>query len=375
MIQFRSEYSDILEQLKELKKNLTGEDNTRKIFSKVINIHTLGLIYALLTNQSRDFDNLGNYDSIARNYFESQVRESQMTTFNNHKDEHKNIFLAALEAREGFNYYKNNYLSIAKKTVPIIDEYLLLNFLEERFPEGIRLLEKNRHSISVYLFPEISNHFSTNASVVPNTISNKYSILLKDKPATIEGASILMHELGHVIDSLDLIERGEEYASYTWTYHYLSETISTYLEQSFLEFLIKNDIYREETTVIMSKYFKESFNLLENSFILSLTDANTYKRIIDGTYSKGEVCMMCEESPKDYITVTKNYGDRISGIKEFTYTYGMLLANCMINKDIDINDFLKIRYKDSSYEVLAYIGFNKEVASKSLVKTIDRVFK
>lgn len=37
-----------------------------------------------------------------------------------------------------------------------------------------------------------------------------------------------MHELGHIIDSFDLVERGEEY-DIILGHHYLSETISTYL--------------------------------------------------------------------------------------------------------------------------------------------------
>lgn len=32
---------------------------------------------------------------------------------------------------------------------------------------------------------------------------------------------------------------------------------------------------------MMSKYFEESYSLLEDAFILSLTDINTYKEIIN----------------------------------------------------------------------------------------------
>lgn len=53
----------------------------------------------------------------------------------------------------------------------------------------------------------------------------------------------------------------------------------------------------------------------------------------------------------------------------------MLLSNCLINKVISLNAFLSLRCKDSSYGEVSGIGFNKEVASKSLIKMIDRFFK
>lgn len=373
MIPIKNNYNDIINRLKILKESLTKDDSERMLFSKVITIHTIEQIHALISNEPRDFETLGSYDVIATNYF-NQIREEQVDIFNRYKDFNKEMFLSVLETRVRFDYYESRRLPLSDKPTKAIDEDLLLGFLDSKFPKGINLLKKYADSINIYLFPKINSYFNSDA-VMPNAISNKYNILLKDRPTTIEDIASFMHEVGHVIDSLDLVERGESYANLTWPYHYFSEVISTYLGQGFLEFLIENNIYKEEAIVMMGKYLRKSYSLLEDAFILSLTDTDTYKKIINGIYSKGGVCAMCRENPEDYIRLSKNYSERISGTQEFTYTYGMLIANAMINNDISLNDFLSIRYKDSSYEDFSSIGFNKSTAEKSLIKTINRVFK
>ena len=293
------------------------------------------------------------------------------------KDIIGNNFLVFLEEDYSFyTDYSKSYHTVSEELMQkyiasffrSIDSSLVNRFREKLIKEELFI----NNGISGYL-----------GLTYPLEIVDKNIILFVggDK-LTIKDVSALVHELGH-----DFEFGNDKSVGMVGIWKNISKTIyfevcSSFFEYAFINYLIDNRIYYEDSVILMRRYLNQLYYYLSKALImLNIEDIRmeyNYKVILDNIDNVLYANRLMEEM--NYSGESYKLGDKINFRESFIYAIGRLLSIYIyeLNKD-NLKDMLfefrrvLLDYKDNNFESFKLVGIDRDVVSNGEV--LRRVIK
>ena len=193
---------------------------------------------------------------------------------------------------------------------------------------------------------------------------------------TIESASALVHELGHDFE----FEHAKMSGDYS-VWRKLSQTIyyeicPHFFEYAFINYLVDNKIYLEDSLMLKRRYLSQVFYYLSNALIsLNIDELQinySYMALLgkeDEVNYANELLMKMNSCSELY-----NVGDKINFKDSFIYSMGRLMSIYLYdiykeNPKEFLSNFKKILvdYKNNNFEAFEQLGVTKEMVSDGSV--------
>lgn len=273
--------------------------------------------------------------------------------------------------------------------IPILSEYLEEEFLsDEEMYEimsdyflsisdtmGYEILKKTVDENKMYMV-ELDS-FSFNGITFFNTFLNDFRVIIDE--ATINNSidlmTTIMHEMGHVIDYAYL----ESNSVYYSTKSIFIETLSSMYEKDFLDYLIRNSIYKRKAIERITDFYRNMYdelnyialscnipdNLLRREKYKKVTREKLYRKISE----EAELLVPLEEFPLP---------QSLDMMESLEYGYGKALATYFLRlkkTDYDkyqdeFSKFMELRTDYFPKNFLEKIGTTREVLANNIDEEI-----
>lgn len=372
---FTDDVSFIEKQINYLKEQIHHGYNLEDKSSIIYSLQVLDCISYCLTNKTNlTKKTCRNKDIVIKvNTRDRKMHNKNLDNFIENKDEHLSLV----------NCVFNDNKDIC---IPILDEYLEEEFLsDEEMYEimsdyflsandmiGYETLKKTVEENKMYML-ELDN-FSCSGITFLNTFLNDFRVIIDE--ATISNSiglmTTIMHEIGHVIDYTYLRNNLVYYS----TKSIFIETLSSMYEKDFLDYLIRNSIYKRKAIERITDFYGNMYDEL-NSIALScnipdrLLRREKYKKITrEKLYRKvseeAELLVPLEEFPLP---------QSIDVLESLKYGYGEVLATYFLR--LKKTDYDKYQDEFSKFMELRTDYFPKNFLEKigtkqnTLAQTVD----
>ena len=326
---FSENVESIIKEL-ELIKDSFGTTSIRKISD---NIEMLESFYELLLETSglRDTDALDiltKYDKYRdiKTSGRNLLRKKTIENFIQNKDFHKSTSGKVIKLYDKkFNYYGKKNLNLKEDEMCEI----LCNFLADEFNQAdeFKQMINEKRIFRLYVdekeFSELQAYGGY--TMFDYITRNNFIVVSNDKSVKdMEMMRIIAHEFGHAIDNKESkFASRKDIVRYYWISSY-GEVFSMLYEKLFVDYLLKNNIYKDSANWILFRAFYkpvyDNFNSLE--YISSLED----KLITNKKYQKEEnIPEQIEVSEDGVLYIAKAVIEDFDEVNR--YSYGGLLAN------------------------------------------------
>lgn len=247
---------------------------------------------------------------------------------------------------------------------------IICSFLDSEIPIARSVFDELIASERLYNMPDDSMHML--GWMFYNPLENKNNILLQNDFQYISDLAVFVHEFGHAMDFEWLSVTHPELCSPIISCD--DEVMSSYYEFQFLEYLIRNNIYKEDAKKVLSNKIGSSLCNLENGFLLGLADSDEYQSLRAGTITKKSYIdsLLSRGVELPYSFIIDDSNNFISTEKTLIYSYGFILGCAISDKSI-YHHFLENRGLGIK-EMLDRSHITKETVVKQLNKKIDILY-
>lgn len=240
------------------------------------------------------------------------------------KDKYFKIFYSSMydilaTGIDSYKYYDKIYPRHKEKELDYIFCDFLNKFDKKAYQEYIRLIErKNIFRVSLYGYNGIHYPFSIlNDNMI--FLSNTYE-------DNTDFYKVLSHEFGHTLEAILYLNNGKGRELNNTFNSPFYEVSSSFMEYAYINYLLENNIYKEEAKMLLYDYYTE---LLINS-----TYANIICRMTDIEYRFDDELNIDIKQFDTYLkTITRNYNlydtfvkDKVSLSDPFIYGFGQLFS-------------------------------------------------
>ena len=315
--------------------------------------------------------------------------EKMIKNFIIYKDFHK-YFLEGIQRKNAHElrslnrYLENNDMNTYSSITDLSeDDYynILFEFMNkiglakyfDRYIKGKRIYSSEKALVN-----------GASAVLLYNPITKDSDIVVDRMEYDIFTMCSLTHEFGHIYD-MNHFSRGIEcYNNHTFQ-TFNDEAVSKTFERLFLDYLIENNVLKEEARDILFDIYDGNYQFILTSYIISLIPD---KYIIDGSYtnlSPTKIYKLVERhfSRNDPIKRNINtYGKNINIHEIYKYAYGDILSLVFKgrikedNYNLDsLDEFFEYRGEPFSPEILKKLGVNKKAYVKLYKKDIELLKK
>lgn len=379
------DYSDIERQMRVLKGRLENTTDKDEYYQCASVFGTLNYLYYL--KNGREFITSDDASIIARKsslYYQA-ILDLEKESFLRNKEYHRKVFFDSFFGPSDVfsrfvrtSHFKRMRDSNFQQLREEEGNDLLLSFFKDCFKEGKVILEELKEEGHLYGFADDYDEITSSSGFMTfNRFEGLGNVFLRRELDSVSALATLVHEIGHVYDFLDssktfTMEEKSRYALGPYV-----EVLSIYYQQLFLEYLIKNNIRKEEVRMAYFDLFSGFFSNLDTALLLSLVTDQEYSLIVDGDYTKNDVLdMLNHSSLVQEFEFDEGYPVSVmSGTKEIGYSYGFLLSNMLVDRVISKNSFLRMRSELFKGDDLEEIGFSSELSRKCLVKRMNNFIK
>ncbi len=270
-----------------------------------------------------------------------------------------------------WNGYSKNAKISAKEQEEILDDFLLTDGkdLQDMY---LKHRKENKLCLMSEEFSEILNGTTGVTIWTPDDGTN--FVFLAEQNNKIGELVTAIHELGHVYDFTTYANNHilRDTAAYNNNSPYC-EVASIYHQYKFYEYLLKNNIYLNDTM--------ENFLTSVNSNLTYLGEMLPLKLISDEYLRKNKLIIEKQEinrvinnlNDEDFIdyNIVK---DTFDGYDSVRYGYGFMLTMTMLENPDLYDNFQRIREPLFAKEKLDNAGFTDKVIAKSMVKRMNKYF-
>ena len=375
MILLNSNYDNLYKELKKLSKKLHESSDPNEISLILVTYDALRLFYCYCTGIYVEELNDNKYRDSFNKRLEENDRNSKFNFLIN-KDFHLRTFksfyselseivddfcdskyydLLTRKRKDRFNKYKDQDLDI------------LLNFFNEIDPSVkeiyLDMLKKGR----IY---KLGTECDGVGFTYFNAIHSLPNVFLKPKAPTVDYLSTHTHEIGHVVDDLDLVSTFSKisYKDYIFKSQY-SEVLSTLYQQKFHEFLFNNNISREDCIYDLVNFYYSYLEEIENLILIASLPNDCYDDVMQKKYTREQ---LSRYASGDISFPDESIPDLFDALE---YSYGILVANDIMDDKTKLDKFLTIRKGFFDSKKLESIGFVPEEAGKKLIKNLTSYIK
>lgn len=379
MLPINYDYSDLVKQLY----------NAGREFSKCKTLEERFVVYETYLSLADSFFNVTGKEFCNKKLYRSFLKEGEdfflgicASNFNNfliNKQFHADIMLACYQQLNSFfEEFDDNNLKI-KKLTPIKesrdeDNQLLRRYFNEKSPELGSLYDTIVSNGNLYLISD--DDWLREGLSIFNLVQRRANLFVRSYNPSFKELSIVPHELGHVLEFYHFLDSYSvmDILSY-FTTGCLSEVVSTYYEQQFLDFYMNNGDRCDDAILAMQNHFARGLNDIWDSYVLASLSNKTLEEIQDNNVelSSVEMELMNSEVLSPSLLSDEN---RIIGITiSPVYAYGFLLANYFLENPDSYSLFLKQNNQEFSPEFLNSIGITNDSLAKTLVKRSNTLLK
>lgn len=383
MIKLNDDYSNIYTKIEELeshfldcKKPLDSEAYV-KMYETLLMIY-MGLDKEYSPNTKLYKNKFVHFSSVDK---DNSIQKKSMEELINNKDRHSKLILDFID---DINEIINEYLilhndELDSKGLSYISPKEQEEILEAYFDsEGMELkdlfVECQRNG-SIYKMPDsfLSMIMSIGATIY-NPLGNEKLVFLTETENKIGELSTIVHEFGHVLDlsTYSSTHSNSMTSLYFQTSPYI-EVNSTYQEYKFYEYLLKNNIYKDDTKAFLAD---SVVSYLENLSVLApvgFIDSKLLRKH-KGVLSRKEITdsVRQETGVSLDISLCDNFIDIKSALE---YSYGMMIAFSMLDDKTLYDKFQMIRDPYFDKGKLDSIGLDDDKISKVMVRKMTNYFK
>lgn len=383
MIKLNDNYRSIYTKIEELeshfldcKKPLDSEAYV-KIYETLLMIY-MGLDKEYSPNTKLYKNKFVHFSSVDK---DNSIQKKSMEELINNKDRHSKLILDFID---DINEIVNEYLTLYNdeldsKGLSYISPKEQEEILEAYFnSEGMELkdlfVECQRNG-SIYKMPDsfLSMIMSIGATIY-NPLGNEKLVFLTETENKIGELSTIVHEFGHVLDfsTYSSTHSNSMTSLYFQTSPYI-EVNSTYQEYKFYEYLLKNNIYKDDTKAFMAD---SVVSYLENLSVLApvgFIDSKLLRKH-KGVLSRKEITDSVRQETG--VSLDMSLCDNFIDVKSaLEYSYGMMIAFSMLDDKTLYDKFQMIRDPYFDKGKLDSIGLDDDKISKVMVKKMTNYFK
>lgn len=312
---------------------------------------------------------------------DNSIQKKRMEELINNKDRHSKLILDFID---DINEIVNEYLTLYNdeldsKGLSYISPKEQEEILEAYFnSEGMELkdlfVECQRNG-SIYKMPDsFFNMIMLIGATIYNPLGNEKLVFLAETENKIGEISTIVHEFGHVLDlsTYSSTHSNSMTSLYFQTSPYI-EVNSTYQEYKFYEYLLKNNIYKDDTKAFLAD---SVVSYLENLSVLApvgFIDSKLLRKH-KGVLSRKEITDSVRQETG--VSLDMSLCDNFIDIKSaLEYSYGMMIAFSMLDDKTLYDKFQMIRDPYFDKGKLDSIGLDDDKISKVMVKKMTNYFK
>lgn len=312
---------------------------------------------------------------------DNSIQKKSMEELINNKDRHSKLILDFID---DINEIVNEYLTLYNdeldsKGLSYISPKEQEEILEAYFnSEGMELkdlfVECQRNG-SIYKMPDsFLNMIMSIGATIYNPLGNEKLVFLAETENKIGEISTIVHEFGHVLDlsTYSSTHSNSMTSLYFQTSPYI-EVNSTYQEYKFYEYLLKNNIYKDDTKAFLAD---SVVSYLENLSVLApvgFIDSKLLRKH-KGVLSRKEITDSVRQETG--VSLDMSLCDNFIDIKSaLEYSYGMMIAFSMLDDKTLYDKFQMIRDPYFDKGKLDSIGLDDDKISKVMVKKMTNYFK
>lgn len=383
MIKLNDNYRSIYTRIEELeshfldcKKPLDSEAYV-KIYETLLMIY-MGLDKEYSPNPKLYKNKFVHFSSVDK---DNSIQKKSMEELINNKDSHSKLILDFID---DINEIVNEYLilyndELDSKGLSYISPKEQEEILEAYFnSEGMELkdlfVECQRNG-SIYKMPDsFFNMIMSIGVTIYNPLGNEKLVFLTETENKIGELSTIVHEFGHVLDfsTYSSTHSNSMTSLYFQTSPYI-EVNSTYQEYKFYEYLLKNNIYKDDTKAFMAD---SVVSYLENLSVLApvgFIDSKLLRKH-KGVLSRKEITDSVRQETG--VSLDMSLCDNFIDVKSaLEYSYGMMIAFSMLDDKTLYDKFQMIRDPYFDKGKLDSIGLDDDKISKVMVKKMTNYFE
>lgn len=383
MIKLNNDYKNIYNKIKNLeehfldcKKPLDSEAYV-KMYETLLMIY-MGLDKEYSPNPKLYKNKFVHFSSVDK---DNSIQKKSMEELINNKDRHSKLILDFID---DINEIVNEYLTLYNdeldsKGLSYISPKEQEEILEAYFnSEGMELkdlfVECQRNG-SIYKMPDsFFNMIMSIGATIYNPLGNEKLVFLTETENKIGELSTIVHEFGHVLDlsTYSSTHSNSMTSLYFQTSPYI-EVNSTYQEYKFYEYLLKNNIYKDDTKAFLAD---NVVSYLENLSVLApvgFIDSKLLRKH-KGVLSREEITDSVRQETG--VSLDMSLCDNFIDIKSaLEYSYGMMIAFSMLDDKTLYDKFQMIRAPYFDKGKLDSIGLDDDKISKVMVKKMTNYFK
>ncbi len=383
MIKLNDNYRSIYTRIEELeshfldcKKPLDSEAYV-KMYETLLMIY-MGLDKEYSPNPRLYKNKFVHFSSVDK---DNSIQKKSMEELINNKGRHSKLIFNFID---DINEIVNEYLilyndELDSKGLSYISPKEQEEILEAYFNgEGMELkdlfVECQRNG-SIYKMPDsFLNMIMSIGATIYNPLGNEKLVFLTETENKIGELSTIVHEFGHVLDlsTYSSTHSNSMTSLYFQTSPYI-EVNSTYQEYKFYEYLLKNNIYKDDTKAFLAD---SVVSYLENLSVLApvgFIDSKLLRKH-KGVLSREEITdsVRQETGVSLDMLLCDNFIDIKSALE---YSYGMMIAFSMLDDKTLYDKFQMIRDPYFDKGKLDSIGLDDDKISKVMVKKMTNYFK
>lgn len=383
MIKLNDNYRSIYTRIEELeshsldcKKPLDSEAYV-KMYETLLMIY-MGLDKEYSPNPKLYKNKFVHFSSVDK---DNSIQKKSMEELINNKGRHSKLIFNFID---DINEIVNEYLTLYNdeldsKGLSYISPKEQEEILEAYFnSEGMELkdlfVECQRNG-SIYKMPDsFFNMIMSIGATIYNPLGNEKLVFLTETENKIGELSTIVHEFGHVLDlsTYSSTHSNSMTSLYFQTSPYI-EVNSTYQEYKFYEYLLKNNIYKDDTKAFLAD---NVVSYLENLSVLApvgFIDSKLLRKH-KGVLSREEITDSVRQETG--VSLDMSLCDNFIDIKSaLEYSYGMMIAFSMLDDKTLYDKFQMIRAPYFDKGKLDSIGLDDDKISKVMVKKMTNYFK
>ena len=375
---FTNDVSFIEKQINYLKEQIHHGYNLEDKSSIVYSLQVLDCISHYLNVENNLLKKTEkNKEIITRvNTRDGKMHNKEIDNFIENKDYHLSVVSSILSDDKDISipvlndYFETEFLS-DKEMYQIMSDY----FLSTNDVIGYEVLKRIVEEKKMHMV--VLDSFSFSGITFFNTFLKDFRIIIDETCInnSIHLMSTIAHEIGHVIDYKDLGNNSVYYAGKS----IFIETLSSMYEKDFLDYLIKNSIYKRKSIEMATDFYEMMYDDINNISLLcnipdNLLRREKYKKVTrEKLYRKvseeAELLVPLEEFPLP---------QSLDMMESLEYGYGKALATYFLrlkktNYDRYQDEFSKFMELRTDYfpkNFLEKIGTTKEFFATAIDEEI-----
>lgn len=383
---FNNNYSELKRQINFIEKGFFNCKTRADFYNYFATYQTLCALYKVTTGI--DVYDFSGPLKLSASVIEDEFSKKVINGFYDKFYEDRSISLPLFEKC----YFEaiDSYVSFLRKDGEYLDSLpfkelscdleameIMYSFLDSEFPGSKVLFDELFANGRVFDLGNTSRYIDREAVTFFNPIERVSNLFLRGKFRTISDLSSFVHEFGHAVDSDFLSKVSMDLCAPVVNGVRVDvEALSCFYQFKFLDYLIKNDIYKDDARKELATDLGALLYHLENGYFLSLANREEYDKLKVGQVNKGEYILGLLDrgvdiTLPDFLDISDL--DYVLSIPEVaSYSYGLILGSSFT----DTNSYIKFAaaYNDSLEKRLGNSNITPEVASFQLVKKIETLY-